>query len=219
MAKKTIVDRIFTGSQQTQLEDLVGTPVARRLLPRLADAAASYRRSESDTRSGADRSRQTARSQLSEVEEAEEEIARVLERLDRMAPLVPAAFMEGYLPNVPLRGLLGQLDAPAATLGQMDTIREVLRPYLKTVRTWRERALADTRRKRGRKVGDRPILNEWIVRALRREGVAVTTNPNGRAAKVLTIVYEAIGIAAPADLYRDLRRAVADTDPQSQDRH
>ena len=75
------------------------------------------------------------------------------------------------------------------------------------------------RGKPGRKVGDRLLLAGWVVLRLGHEGIPVTTNPDGIAAKVLQIVYHAAGIKQPVDLYRDLCYAIEATERERQNLH
>ena len=73
---------------------------------------------------------------------------------------------------------------------------------------WQQRAHADSRLTRGRKVGDRILLAEWVGLRLDEAGIRLTVSNRGRWARTLPVVYEAAGIEpVPEDLFRDVQQA------------
>ena len=97
-------------------------------------------------------------------------LARVLQRcLDTLTDAVPsinAAQARGYVPTDPTLGDL--LHDPENTVGTRQTSWpwvtrvSVVDALLQDVTNWQQRAHADSRLTRGRKVGDRILLAEWV---------------------------------------------------------
>ena len=76
------------------------------------------------------------------------------------------------------------------------------------VTNWQQRAHADSRLTRGRKVGDRILLAEWVGLRLDEAGIRLTVSNRGRWARTLPVVYEAARIEpVPEDLFRDVQQA------------
>jgi hypothetical protein len=218
MPKTIVVDRVFTGVRQTELRDLLGDSSAR-LLPRLAQAAAKYQESERETHTQAERRQEIAKSHIAVLNGTQKDIGHLLVRLDAVSALIPDASKHGYLPGTATSGSLGGLAVEVATKVKLDAIREAVQIASAAVDEWREIARLDMRRKRGRKVGSRWVLAEWIALQLAREGVPLKKSADGKLARVLTIMYEAARITAPLDLYPDVLHAIKQTAHERQRLH
>ena len=205
---------------QTQLEPLVGVDVARILAPPFAQTAAIYWDSQTETDKQADRRHEAAEKQLAALDSILKGMKRLSKGVDALIAMVPEAYAHAYLPGSDARsGTLGRLGVEAAMQGKLNRIQEAARRVTPDLHAWRLATQWDMRRKRGRKIGDRRFLNEWVVIQLAGAGVRVKKNPDGIVAKVLGIMYKAIGIEPPQDLYRDIVIAIDATARERQNLH
>jgi hypothetical protein len=216
---KSDVTRGFKREHQLRLKELVGDAAAKKLAPRLVQTATIYRRSERETNSEAARRSTIGKSHVTAADSALKIMERLPTPIDALTRLLPQASMNGYLPGSLLSTTLGRLTTAAAMKQKLDAVHEAILTLSADVTSWRDAARRDMRRKRGRKIGDRRILNEWVVIQLAGVGVPIRKNPDGTVAKVLEIMYEAIGIKSPVNLYRDVVSAIDNTARERQNLH
>jgi hypothetical protein len=74
---------------------------------------------------------------------------------------------------------------------------------------WRQSARLASRRSPGPRVGDRHYLAEWVGIALDRHGIRLTKARGGVFAKVLLVIYEALGLDI-IHSFRDVCRVIDD---------
>jgi hypothetical protein len=161
--KAVDVNRVFTGEQQADLRRLLGASSAGHLLPKLAEAAERYQRTERETIEQAERRRAIARKHVATLARVLGDIDRLQKGLDAATALIPEASEQQYLNWIRTVEPLGGIDTAAAIGKRMDSVQDAVRIARPVFGAWRKRAGDDMRRRRGRKVGDRHWLNQWIV--------------------------------------------------------
>ena len=96
----------------------------------------------------------------------------------------------------------------AATWPVADDAWDALQYLADEVAEWTARADAASKRKRGRKVGPRPRVAEWLGLRLMALDKPVTKYAEGVFARTLRVVYEAAELRAPDDLFDDAAKAI-----------
>jgi len=135
---------------------------------------------------------------------------RFLQALEAVLPIAQEACSLKYIPSTSTG-----LPSPARTMSDLVTLRwvtgdktrAVLDELITDTRAWKDQASRFGRRKRGRQTGDRPVLAEWVGIKLARANIRLTKGADGRWARTLIVVYEAAGVRAPQDLFKDVHAA------------
>ena len=135
---------------------------------------------------------------------------RFLQSLEAVLPIAQRACSLKYIPSTSTG-----LPSSARTLSDLLTLRwvtgdksrAVLQELITDTRAWKDQARRFGRRKRGRKTGGRLRLAEWVGIRLARADIRLTKGADGRWARTLGVVYEAAGVKAPQDLFKDVHAA------------
>lgn len=199
-----------------RLEDEVRRAVGRdRLrvhftLERLKDALRTYHQSASETASARASERDVALRHF----DVADEIRRHAHRLDnvlrkhqsRVAEAVALGFL---LPNRRQRRdpRMGDL----AGWPPKHRVQELLAELIDDANKWAERAQAAGRRRRGRFVGGRIHLAEYVALTLAKAGVRLQKSRTGHFARVLEAVYDAADLRT-RDIFRDIRKVLENSD-------
>jgi hypothetical protein len=206
--------RSFDNGQRRDLDLILGAKAASRVLPKLEQAASSYKSSEIWFRKNRDVVRTAAERHATKAAKLHTRARRLLEAIDAAYLLMPDAVTEHYLlpgapgPWVRRPSDLARSPALTAWTGSPDwsfnKTRWCVDLLAKQAASWRDRARIYSLGKRGRDVGIRRLMAEWVALQLQREGVRLSKGRRGKLARVLVLLYETSGIRVPHDMLDDL---------------
>jgi hypothetical protein len=205
-AGRPILDR----GQLNQLESVLGEAVLRELRPAFEQAVLWYRADGGKTSLALEQEvSDTARKHVRLAENAKKRLVQLNKALEALNATTKEASSLGYVDLTPVLtlGTMGlPLDAQPQTWAGLSA-KATLEAVSAAVRTWESRAAADVPRRRGRKIGDRVRLAEWVGIRLARTGVRPTKSADGKWARTLSVLYEAAGAHVPLSLYPDIAAA------------
>ena len=123
---------------------------------------------------------------------------------------VPAGSTTGSVTTKQLLNFRG--NQTPVVRGALPQAQEALGKLAVVTEEWQRQARRDGATRRGRKTGNRVFFGEWIAIKLAAAGISLSKSPDGRLARVLTVTYDAAGIRAPVDLFRDTSRILGSHD-------
>lgn len=203
---RTDPEQVFGPVNLRRLRSVLGS-ASERLIPAFADAAVNFSRVQHETTAAAARRQKGASFHASFMKRLDRKIQELVEMLAVLNASLTDASDSDYVPLSAPSGTFRQL-ADAVAIQKLHALRKTATAVQPAVRNLRQRAEADARRKRGRKVGDRHHLASYVAERLHDAGLSVTTTKDKRLWTTLLIVYEASAIDVPRDLARDVRVAV-----------
>jgi hypothetical protein len=162
-------EAVFDPVHLRQLRRLLDSTAAT-LIPAFADATARFAALQRETAAAAAKRRNTAKIHAKGMKKLERLIGSLLTELTAARLLTTAAVEAGYILVPPRSGTFGQLGTIAQAERDFEMLRNAATIVAARAGEWRRRPEADSRRKRGRKVGDRQQLADWVAERLNRAG-------------------------------------------------
>jgi len=221
MTGKATRKPVFSESQVAELRELLGReadiiPVLEEIARSFADDSQEWARVLGTTLA---QQRQHAREHVELARRLRKRAEALLQILSGIDPRVfGAARYLGFLtsdPNSPVwsdqLGLrrVRETGPQGALKWTSEETRSVLGELVRDATAWETRAQRASTKKRGRNAVVRFVLAYHVGGALTGR-VRLTKSADGKFARVLGIVYDAVGIKGPEDLYDDVVRAIDD---------
>ena len=184
---------------------------AHELATWLATGVESFRDDEAS-----DKKNRSAAARSADVAEAMQRYAKKLQDAFELHDrIIRGALVRGYIaPSFSIEEMKTLGDMMSGSWRARSACRSSLADVISDTQEWGRKARLAARRPPGRPIGDRLILAEWVALALRLRGVPLTKARNGIFARVLRVVYEAVGRDV-TDLFRDVTKAIQFVSRQS----
>jgi hypothetical protein len=179
------------------------------LRPALAQAMTAFGPTDVQHREALQRRRNAARIHRSHAKRLSA-VARQLDSvLNATRALIDEALELEYLPERGLDVSLPSVELttapPHQAFSRLRLAATLLGLYAER---WAEGAQFDLSGPRGRQLGVRLYLGQWLATRLRKVGGRLTKSRNGLLAILLTEAYDAVGIPVPLDLDREVTRVI-----------